>query len=263
MKQLTEVQLQENWDKLLKVIEDTFGDERKERLLEMYEVLEDKMIVAPASSKEEYHNCYIGGYVDHVLHVIDCAKKMSKTYTDCGGNVIWTEEELVFSAMHHDLGKVGDLEGEYYIPQDNDWRRKTLGEVFTHNTEIQNMKVPDRALWLLQYFGIKCSINETLGIKLADGLYDDTNSYYMKVFDAKRSLKSHLPFIIHFSDHMATLTEYDEWKRNENKSSEQINKSVEKIKNVNVSKDDVKVEDDVMKNKHQDLFEELFGDKTK
>ena len=47
--------------------------------------------------------------------------------------------------MHHDLGKVGDLENEYYIPQDNEWRRKTLGEVFTHNTDIDNMRVTDDA----------------------------------------------------------------------------------------------------------------------
>lgn len=263
MKQLTETQLQENWDRLLKVIEDTFEGERKERLLEMYKSLEDKMIVAPASAKEEYHNCYIGGYVDHVLHVMDCAKKMSKTYIECGGDVTWTEEELVFTALHHDLGKVGDLVGEYYIPQDNDWRRKTLGEVFTHNTDIDNMRVPDRALWLLQHFGVKCSINETLGIKLADGLYDEANSYYMKVFDAKRSLKSHLPFIIHFADHMATLAEYDEWKRTENKVSEKVNKSIEKVKSVSVSKEPVKVKDKVLKEKHTDLFEELFGDKIK
>ena len=38
MKQLSEAQLQENWDKLIQVIKDTFedGSERRENLLRMY-----------------------------------------------------------------------------------------------------------------------------------------------------------------------------------------------------------------------------------
>ena len=55
MKQLTEPQLVDNWIKLLQLIEDTFDGERKDRLLEMYKFFEDRMLVAPASGKEEYH----------------------------------------------------------------------------------------------------------------------------------------------------------------------------------------------------------------
>ena len=36
MKQLTETQLLDNWQKLLQLVEDTFEGERKEKLLEMY-----------------------------------------------------------------------------------------------------------------------------------------------------------------------------------------------------------------------------------
>ena len=262
MKQLSETQLQENWDKLIQVIKDTFedGSERRENLLKMYHDLEDRMIMAPASGKEEYHYCHVGGYVEHVLHVVDTALKMSDTYEAAGGHKNWTDEELVFSALHHDLGKVGDLNDEYYVPQDNDWRRKTLGEVYTHNTDIPNMRVPDRALFLLQHFGVKVSLNETLAIKLADGLYDEANTYYMKVFDASRSLKNHLPYIIHWADHMATTVEYDEWKRGDKDEKEEMESKIENIKNITVGKQ--KHEDPVMENKHNDLFDELFGDKT-
>ena len=222
MKQLNETQLQENWDKLIGVLNDTFEGERLEKLLTMYNHLQDRMIVAPASGKEEYHYCYAGGYVNHVLHVCETALEVSKTYEKIGGHKNWTDEELIFSAMHHDLGKVGDLIGEYYIPQDNDWRRKTLGEIFTHNTEIQNMRVTDRALFLLQHFGVKVSLNETLAIKVSDGLYDEANTYYLKVFDASRSLKNHLPYIIHWADHMATQAEFDEWKREDEDNKEEM-----------------------------------------
>jgi len=269
MKQLSETQLKENWDKLIQVIKDTFedGSERRENLLKMYHDLEDRMIMAPASGKEEFHYCHVGGYVEHVLHVVDTAQKMSDTYEAAGGHKNWTNEELVFSALHHDLGKVGDLNDEYYVPQDNDWRRKTLGEVYTHNTDIPSMRVPDRALFLLQHFGVKCNVNETLAIKLADGLYDDSSQYYLKVYDSSRSLKNHLPLIIHWADHMASTVEFDEWKRGDEDEKEEMESKIENIKNVTVAKDKQngvpqEHEDPVLEDKHKDLFDELFGDKS-
>ena len=187
--------------------------------------------------------------------------EVSKTYEKVGGYKDWTDEELIFSALHHDLGKVGDLHGEYYIPQDNDWRRKTLGEVFTHNTEIDNMRVTDRALFLLQHFGVKVSLKETLAIKVSDGLYDEANTYYMKVFDASRSLKNHLPYIIHWADHMATQAEYDEWKRGDEDEKEEMEARLDKIKNISVGTDKTPPpKKEEKKSKHQDLFDELFGD---
>ena len=262
MKQLTEEQLLGNWEKLLQLVEDTFEGERKEKLLEMYKFFEDRMVVAPASGKEEYHYCHAGGYVEHVLHVCDTALKLSDTYESIGGYKNWTNEELIFSAMHHDLGKVGDLIGEYYVPQDNDWRRKTLGEVYTHNTDIQNMRVTDRALFLLQHFGVSVSLEETLAIKLSDGLYDEANPYYLKVFNADRSLKNCLPNIVHWADHMSTMAEYDEWKRGDLDEKEEMESKLINIKNISVGKKETKPKhkDKVLESKHQDLFDELFGD---
>ena len=51
MKQLTEQQILDNWNKLIQLIEDTFQGERKDKILEMYKYFEDRMSVAPASGK--------------------------------------------------------------------------------------------------------------------------------------------------------------------------------------------------------------------
>ena len=56
MKQLTEQQILDNWNKLIQLIEDTFQGERKDKILEMYKYFEDRMSVAPASGKAAYHN---------------------------------------------------------------------------------------------------------------------------------------------------------------------------------------------------------------
>ena len=49
MRQLSEEKILANWNRLMKLIEDTFDEERKDNLLEMYKYFEDRMSVAPAS----------------------------------------------------------------------------------------------------------------------------------------------------------------------------------------------------------------------
>ena len=130
MKELTPEKIVENWNALIQLIEDTFDGERKDKLLKMYNFFEDRMSVAPASGKEHYHNAMIGGYVEHVLHVTDCALKIKKLWESDGAKIDFTDEEMIFSALHHDLGKVGDLEHDYYIPCESEWHRKNQGSIF-------------------------------------------------------------------------------------------------------------------------------------
>ena len=261
MKELTPEQIQENWNKLGQLVEDTFEGERKENLLIMYEYFEDRMCVAPASGKPNYHNCHIGGYIEHVLHVVETAKKLMTVYQDIGAVIDFNEEELVFSALHHDLGKVGDLDHEYYLPQDDDWRRKKLNEWFTHNPELQYMSVTDRALWLLQHFDVKISELEYLAIKVSDGMYDDSNKQYLKTFKPENSFHTSLPYIIHWADHMATRAEYSEWKYEEEYENEGIKTRVQESVTTQVDREVKKVDaDPEPTSSAKDLFNELFGE---
>ena len=80
MIQFRSEQIQENWNKLIQLIEDTFEGERKEKLLEMYEYFKDRAMFAPASGVVYYHNAIPGGYVDHILNITKCAKKIYKMW---------------------------------------------------------------------------------------------------------------------------------------------------------------------------------------
>ena len=261
MKNLTEQQLIDNYQKLIDIVEETFEGERKENLLKMYKFFENRIIVAPASGKPNYHYCFAGGYVEHVLHIVDTAKKLMKVYESIGAVIDFTEEELIFCALHHDLGKVGDLEHEYYLVQEDDWRRKKLNEWFTQNPEMQYMSVTDRAIWLLQHFDVKISQLEFLSIKVSDGMYDESNVQYLKTFKPENSFHSSLPYLIHWADHMATRAEYTEWKYGETKSKENVQKAVTNIKDA-VSKEVKKVETSTERKENaKDLFDELFGEK--
>ena len=173
MKQLTEQQITDNYKDLRTIINNTFSGDRLEKLNKMYDDFEDRMVVAPASAKKAFHNAMVGGYVEHILHVINMSKQIKDVWVSNGAMINFTDEELVFAALHHDLGKIGDLEGnDYYIPQDNDWRVKNMGELYKHNEDITTyMNVTDRAMFILQHYGISMSEWEYLGLKLADGLY--------------------------------------------------------------------------------------------
>jgi len=255
MKQLTEKQILDNWNKLMKLIEDTFDGERKEKLIKMYKHFEDRMVTAPASGKAAYHNAMVGGYVEHVLHVTDCAVQLKKLWESNGANINFTEEELIFAAMHHDLGKVGDLEQDYYIPQDSEWHRKNRGEIFKHNPNLQYMTVTDRAIFILNHFQITMSEWEYIGLRLTDGLYEDANKTYLMSYNPDWSLKSNIAYILHQADMMATHIEFDEWQRSDEEVSNKFKQAV-----TSKTKDKPQPSEKLSE-KSADLFDELFGDK--
>tara|TARA_A100001011_G_scaffold211203_1_gene219485 strand:- start:860 stop:1600 length:741 start_codon:yes stop_codon:yes gene_type:complete len=213
MKELTPEQIQHNWGNLRQLIDAEFTGERLEKLNEMYDYFEERMMFAPASGKEHYHNAHAGGYVEHVIHVTTSAIQIKQLWEKNGATINFTDEELVMAALHHDLGKIGDLAEDYYTPNDSDWHRKNQGLVYKHNGNLQYMTVTDRALFLLQHFGITISENEYIGLMLTDGLYEEANKSYYIGYSADRSLKTNIAYILHQADMMATHIEFDQWKR--------------------------------------------------
>ena len=213
MKELTPEQIQHNWNNLRQLIDAEFTGERLEKLNEMYDYFEERMMFAPASGKEHFHNCHAGGYVEHVMHVTMSALQIKQLWEKNGATINFTDEELVFAALHHDLGKIGDLAEDYYTPNDSDWHRKNQGLVYKHNGNLQYMSVTDRALFLLQHFGVSMSENEYIGLMLTDGLYEEANKSYYIGYSPDRALKTNIAYILHQADMMATHIEFDQWKR--------------------------------------------------
>ena len=206
-------QIQSNWDKHLKIV-DAYIGERKDNVLKMLEHMSETYIMAPASGKSWHHNAFAGGYVDHVNRVVQYALKQHNLYKEMGGTVDYTEEELVFSALFHDLGKLGDGDIENYIPQTDKWRQDKLSEMYTYNPDLDFMLIPDRSLFILQKFGIKVSQKEFLAIRLHDGVYDKANeAYFFSNVESSRQ-KTSIVSVLHSADFLASKIEYDIWKRN-------------------------------------------------
>jgi hypothetical protein len=206
-----EEQLEQNYNKFIEGLKKSFEGERLEKLLHMYSMdeLGPNLILSPASGNKNYHNSYEGGYIDHVMNVTRNALRMMKLYQEAGGFIDFTKEELLFSAFHHDLGKLGSKGKLSYVVNTSEWHVKNQGKLYVSNPELSFLTHTDRTFFLLQEYGIKYNETEYFGIKLTDGMYDEDNVKYYKVFDTSKYLKSNIQYILHWADHMSTCIERD------------------------------------------------------
>ena len=210
---LSAEQIQANWVEFISNIETYITGERKQQLIDFYTKFQERLILMPAAHKKEYHNSFPGGYIDHVNRVVRCSLKQYELWKDEGVDITtFTIEELVFSAINHDLGKMGDEEQDSYIPQTDKWRREKLGEDYMFNNKVPLAYVPDRGLFLLQSHDIKYNFNEMVAIQTHDGLYDPANEKYLKGWMPEQKPRTALPFILHQADMMAARIEFEkEW----------------------------------------------------
>ena len=205
----TDAELKANYEKFVAIVKKYITGDRLDKVLFMYsdDELGGNLMVSPASGNVGYHNAYEGGYIDHIFNVCKNALKMKDLFIAQGGTQDFTNEELIFCALHHDLGKLGTKNHLHYIPNDSDWHIKNRGDVFMKNPANQYMTLTDRTFFTLQDYGIKINENEYFGIKLTDGMYDEDNQKYLKTFNKDNVQKSAIARIMHWADHMSTVIE--------------------------------------------------------
>ena len=206
--------IKQNWETYRSRVNDLFPT-RKDQLNKMYDSFEDRIAMMPASSMAHFHNAFAGGYIDHVLRVMDCTETLYNTWELSGADMSgYTKEELMFAAMHQDLGKVGfpGDGNEVYQVETSDWHRKNMGRLYKHNENIPFTMVPDLSIWLLQEYNVSMTWNEYQAIKIHDGMYDDSNKPYFVARSEKAKLKTNMAIILHHGDHMAAQIEYEQWR---------------------------------------------------
>jgi hypothetical protein len=233
---LSAEQIQANWEKHLRIVDTFITGERKEALKSLYNSLAEEMVLAPASGKASFHNAFPGGYIEHVNRVVHCALKTKELWETMGASIDFTDEQLVFAALNHDLGKIGFQGRPNYLPQTDKWRQDKLGELYTPNRDLSFMLIQDRSLFILQQNGIQMDENEYLAIKLHDGLYDDVNKPYYITFNPDSKLRTNIVYILHQADFLASKIEYDRWKSQDGTSTPKVEKAVSSTgKKVNAS----------------------------
>jgi hypothetical protein len=169
--------------------------DRSTAALALVDHFAERLALCPASGRKEYHLAEPGGLVDHSLRVLGNAMKLCKAF-----EYNLPKDSLIIACLFHDIGKLGDLEQEYYLPQDSDWHRDKLGEMYKHNKDIKYMTVPHRGVWLCQHFGLKLTQDEWLAIMLNDGwVLQENKAYCLK--------EGTLVSVVQTADYLATKHE--------------------------------------------------------
>lgn len=211
---MTPEQIHQNWETLIATVEKHISSPRKELVLKMLESFSEQSIVAPASSKDSYHNSFPGGYVDHVNRTVKASIEIAKVWKNLGGTLNFTVEELVFSAIFCNIGKAGEQGIPNYIQQTNKWRLDNLGENYTDNPDLDYMSTQDRSLYILQKNGIELSKNEYLAIRLYEGTFSEANKPYFNQYSDNVVLRTNIVYIISTASFIASKVEYDIKKNN-------------------------------------------------
>lgn len=147
-----------NVEKCKVLVRDKVPTDKANALLKLIDAMEEQLIVAPASTRLEYHGAFFGGLVDHSLRVVKIMALLNKSY-EAG----ISSESIVTTGLFHDIGKCGDGNKEYYVPKTSDWHIKQ-GIMFEVNPTLLNMPPSLRSLFLLQKFGVGLSEEEHYAI---------------------------------------------------------------------------------------------------
>lgn len=168
--------------------------ERAQFALALVDHFGERLALCPASGKKDYHRSTPGGLIDHSLRVLMNARTLAKAF---GWQV--SKESLIIACLFHDLGKVGDINNDYYVAAE-EWRQQKLGETYTYNKDIPYMSVPHRGVYLCQHFGLQLTMEEILAISLNDGWVVEENKPYC----LKEPLLAH---IVMTADYISTMQE--------------------------------------------------------
>lgn len=162
--------LEANWETFSKLC----GRLSDDGITDLLETLGQRLVMCAASPRENQYGAYPGGMIEHVLQVTSNMRNLVKAY-----GVEVSVAAILKVGLLHDIGKVGDLDEDYFVEQDSDWHREKLGQMYKYNENLTKMSVSHRALWLLQNFGIELTHDEWLAVQLAQGSHFEENRFYV------------------------------------------------------------------------------------
>ncbi len=163
-------QIQSNWE----TYENLCRRLSDNSLNDLLDTLGERLVMCPASFREDQYGAYPGGMIEHVLKVCANMRSLNKSL-DLGLSV----SSILKVGLLHDLGKVGSLEEDYFVNQDSEWHREKLGQFYKFNENLNKMSVSHRTLFLLQHFGVNLTNEEWIAIQISQGTHFEENRFYV------------------------------------------------------------------------------------
>ena len=168
--------LEKNFELFTNLVGRIKNDDAREALTAFCKEQKDRLAAAPASTRLEYVGAYPGGLVEYSLEVLKIAKDLNKVFK---ANI--DSDSLIITSIFHDVGKLGDLENDYYVEQESDWHRTKLGMMYDFNPEVNRIPVCQRSLWWLNGAGCPLSADE---IAAVSSLHHMNQMYASEVYES-------------------------------------------------------------------------------
>ena len=163
----------QNYDKICDLV--AKNDEIDSPLSKMIAFLGDRYALCPASANVEYYSAFPGGLIYHTLHLLQWVGRFANLMAPN----VYQKNTLLKISILSEIGKVGDLNDDYFIPTTTKWQ-KDKGFMYEINPKVSYMRMNQRCLYLAKEFNIPLSSEEYVSILLSDKLNDDNESYRYK-----------------------------------------------------------------------------------
>jgi len=189
------------YSKFVSWIDKYIPEKRASALKYYFGEIELSLTSSPYSIIKDQVGAFAGGYIVTINKLVESALILDKLWDKFSTEKYYTIEELVFSAVVCEIGKLGTSDEPFFLQNDNDWEIKNRGILYKYNPIYTNLKYCDKALFILQQKGFEISENEYLAIKLYNSLMDQENNFY---FRRDVEIKSNLHFILNQAHQIVT-----------------------------------------------------------
>jgi hypothetical protein len=147
---------------------------RSDALLKLVDDLGERLVICPGHDRREKTTAKTGGLIEHSLNVVKTMRALE------GAATFGVDpESMLIAGLFHDIGRVGDMTTDYYLPQTSDWHRDKAGILYVYNPALPKMPHSHRSLALLQAAGVTLTSDEWITIATAQGPSLDENKFYI------------------------------------------------------------------------------------
>ena len=162
----------QNFEKFRKILLKV--ESRKTSIENFLEKYADRIATSPAHDRNNRTSASPGGLVKRGLSTFANARELCKLPAFSEKEIDF--ESVIVCSLLHDIGRIGDDVGDFYVPQTSSWHIER-GNLYTFNPEIKRMMHPHRGLYLLQSEGVRLTQDEWISIVSQPHMYEDGKFY--------------------------------------------------------------------------------------
>lgn len=169
---MSENEIVDNFEKFKRILLKV--EDRGATLSRFLEKYGDRIATAPGHDRNNKHAAAPGGLVRRSLQTFMNARELCKlpAFSDKEISI----ESVIVTSLLHDIGRIGDDVGDYYLPQTSSWHVER-GNLYVYNPDIRRMTHPHRGLYLLQAEGVCLTQDEWMAIVSQPSAYEEGKFY--------------------------------------------------------------------------------------